>query len=87
MGEMRNAYSILVRWGDNIRMGLREIGWESVDWSHEGSGEGPVVGSCKHSNEPPSSIKGGEFLDELSVYERLKNSVPRREGGREGGSE
>jgi hypothetical protein len=22
------------RWEDNIRMGLREIGWEDVDWVH-----------------------------------------------------
>jgi len=48
MGEMRNMYKILVgkpewkrpflrprrRWEDNIRMGLREIGWEVVHWMH-----------------------------------------------------
>jgi hypothetical protein len=48
MGEMRNAYKIFVgkpdekrphrrlwrRWEDNIRMNLREIGWEGVDWIH-----------------------------------------------------
>jgi hypothetical protein len=22
------------RWDDNIRMGLRDIGWEVVDWIH-----------------------------------------------------
>jgi hypothetical protein len=46
MGEERNAYRILVgkpegkrplgrprrRWVDNIRMDLREIGWDDVDW-------------------------------------------------------
>jgi hypothetical protein len=46
MGELRNAYIILVRKSegkrplgrlrrrgeDNIRMDLREIGWEVVDW-------------------------------------------------------
>jgi hypothetical protein len=46
MGQMRNAYNIFVvksegerplgrsghRWKDNIRMDLREIGWEGVDW-------------------------------------------------------
>jgi hypothetical protein len=46
MGEKRIAYRILVgkpvgkrplggprrRWVDNIRMDLREIGWDSVDW-------------------------------------------------------
>jgi hypothetical protein len=46
MGENRNAYRILVgmpkgkrplrrprrRWVDNIKMDLREIGWDGVDW-------------------------------------------------------
>jgi hypothetical protein len=45
---MRNAYNIVVgkpegksplgrprcRWEDNIRMDVREIGWEGVDWMH-----------------------------------------------------
>jgi hypothetical protein len=48
MGEMRNTYTISVenpegkrplgrpecRWDCNIRMDLREIGWETVDWIH-----------------------------------------------------
>jgi len=49
MGKMRNTYCTLVgkpegkrllgrprhSWEDNIRMGLREIGWwEGVDWIH-----------------------------------------------------
>jgi hypothetical protein len=46
MGETRNAYRILVgkpegkkllgrtrrRWVDNIKMDLREIGWDGRDW-------------------------------------------------------
>jgi hypothetical protein len=46
MGEKRNAYSILVRmpkgkrplgrtrrmWVNNIKMDLREIGWDGMDW-------------------------------------------------------
>jgi hypothetical protein len=46
MGEMRNACRILVRkpegrrplgsprcrWLDNIKMDLREIGWNGIDW-------------------------------------------------------
>jgi hypothetical protein len=39
MGEIRNAYKILVerprrRWEDNIKMDVREVGWEGVDWMH-----------------------------------------------------
>jgi hypothetical protein len=47
-GEIRNAYKILVtkperkrifgrlrlRWEDNIRIDLREIRWEGVEWLH-----------------------------------------------------
>jgi hypothetical protein len=33
--------------------------------SLDGSGQGPVMGSCEHSNEPSGST-GGEFLDYLS---------------------
>jgi hypothetical protein len=48
MGEMRNAYKILIGkpegrkplgrpkrgWKDNITMDLRKTGWECVDWIH-----------------------------------------------------
>jgi hypothetical protein len=48
IGEMRNAYIILIgkpkgkgsrcrlrrRWEDIIRMDLREIGWKEVDWTY-----------------------------------------------------
>jgi hypothetical protein len=46
-GEKRNAYRILVgmpegkrplgrprrRWVDNIRMDLRDVGWDGMDWT------------------------------------------------------
>jgi hypothetical protein len=48
MGVVQNAYRILARkpkgktplrrpthkWEDNVRMDLRDIGWEGVDWVH-----------------------------------------------------
>jgi hypothetical protein len=30
-----------------------------------------VAGSCEHGNEPSDSIKGGEFLDNVSDYQLL----------------
>jgi hypothetical protein len=30
-----------------------------------------VTGSCRHGNEPPSSVKGGDFLDWLSDCQLL----------------
>jgi hypothetical protein len=48
MGEIRNVYKTLVikteskrplerlrcRWEDNIKMDLRDMGWEIVEWMH-----------------------------------------------------
>jgi hypothetical protein len=31
-----------------------------------GSGQGAVMGSSEHGNESSGSVKGGEFLDQLS---------------------
>jgi len=49
------------RWEDNVRMDLREIKLEGVDWIC--SGLGPVVGSYEYGNEPSGYTKGGDFLD------------------------
>jgi hypothetical protein len=49
------------RWMDNIKMDLREIGWDSMDWI--GSEYGLVEGSCEHGNELSSSIKCWEVLE------------------------
>jgi hypothetical protein len=62
--EIRNSYKILVgkpegtkspgrpriRWEDNIKIDLREIGKEGVGWIHLAQGWGPVVGCCEHGN-------------------------------------
>jgi hypothetical protein len=75
-GEGRGAYRILVekpeemrrpetprrRLEYNIKMDLREVGWEhGLDRS--GSGQGQLAGSCKCGNELYGFVKCGEFLD------------------------
>ena len=53
-----------LRWEDNIKMNLREVGWEQrLDRSGSGSAQGQVAGSCEYGNEPSGSIKYGEFLE------------------------
>jgi hypothetical protein len=78
MVEKRNAYRILVskpegkrplarprrRWVDNIKMDLREIGWDGVEligwiWLRIGTS------SCEHGIEPSGFIKGWEVLEGL----------------------
>jgi hypothetical protein len=76
IGERRNAYKILIgrckgkrqlgrprfRWVDNIRMDLREVGWEGVDWIHL-EGLGLVAGSCECNTKPLGFMKGSEFVE------------------------
>jgi hypothetical protein len=72
IGKKRNPYRILVgkperntpqgrtrrRWVDNIKMDLREIGWDGMDWIDLAE-----EGSCERSNEPSGSVKCWEVLE------------------------
>jgi hypothetical protein len=42
------------RWEDGIRMDLREIGLEGVDWIRLAQ-DGPVAGCCECGDEPSGS--------------------------------
>jgi hypothetical protein len=69
----RTAYTILVgkpegkrplgrprrRWVDNIKMVLREVGWDGRDWIDLAQEEG----LCERGDEPPGSIKCWEVLE------------------------
>jgi hypothetical protein len=74
---MRNTYTILVGepegkrplgrprrgWKDNIRMHVKEIVLEGLDWIYLTQRWNRWLVLCKHGNEPSVSAKGGEFLD------------------------
>jgi hypothetical protein len=47
-----------VKWEDNIKKDLQEVGWGCVDQINMTQ----VAGSCKRGNEPSGSIICGEFL-------------------------
>jgi hypothetical protein len=73
MGERRNAYSIVVgnpegkrplgrpkrRWVNNIKMNLRELEWDGIDWIDLVQDRD----SCEYGNEPTGSIKYWEVLE------------------------
>jgi hypothetical protein len=50
------------RWKNNLEISPKEMGLEVGDWTYLLQERGPVVGNCKHGNEPLGSIEGGEFL-------------------------
>jgi hypothetical protein len=76
MGERRNAYRIMVgkpegktplgrprrRWVDNIKMDLREVGWDGRDWI-DLSQDRDRWRARERGDEPPGSIKCWEVLE------------------------
>jgi hypothetical protein len=74
MREKSNAYIILVgnperkkpvgrprrRWVDNIKMDLRDIGWDDADWIDMAQDRDQC---CEHGNEPSGSIKCCEVFE------------------------
>jgi hypothetical protein len=50
--------------GNTIKINLKEMGCMNVVWVRMWSS----AGTYGHSIEPLGSIKGGEFVDQLSYY-------------------
>jgi hypothetical protein len=77
MGGRRHEYRILMRkpeerrplgrpkrrWVDNIKMDLREIGWDCMDWIDLVHDRDPLEGSSELGNETSGSIKCWEILE------------------------
>jgi hypothetical protein len=57
------TFTFTFRWEDNIKITLREIGWEGVEWIHLAQDRDQWRDSCQRGNEPSGSTKGREFLD------------------------
>ncbi|KAJ4433647.1 hypothetical protein ANN_15957 [Periplaneta americana] len=86
--ESRNAYRVLVgrpegkrplgrprrRWEDNIKMDLREVGYDDRK-------SGPMAGLCEGGNEPPGSLRaswqhcsGEMFLENAETLEQRSSA-------------
>jgi hypothetical protein len=53
------------RWKGNIRMDLREVGWEGVEWMHRAQDRDQLraLVNAIMNLQRPDSIKCGEFLN------------------------
>jgi hypothetical protein len=84
VGEMRNTYEIMVRnhetkiplkrptptWEDNIKLDLKETGWESIKRIHLAQNRNQYVDLVNMG-----SIKFREFLNKLSNYQLTKKDT------------
>jgi hypothetical protein len=52
---------------DNIKLDLREIGWDGVDWIDLAQDRDFMEGSFEHGNEPLGSIKSWKFLSSYTI--------------------
>ena len=48
--------------GDNIKMDLREVGCDPVDWIALAEDRDQWRGLCKGGNEPPGSLKANYLV-------------------------
>jgi hypothetical protein len=86
MRERRGAYRVLVgkpegrrllerhrrRWEGNIKMYLREVGWEDLDWIDLAQDRDRIgIGCCECGHELPCFIKCGEILHQLRTCQLL----------------
>jgi hypothetical protein len=50
------------KWVDNIKIDLRDIGWESIEWIDLAQNKDQWKGSCEHGDEPSVSLKCCEIF-------------------------
>jgi hypothetical protein len=48
---------------DNIKIDLREIGWDGMDWIDLAQDRDQGYGSCEHGDEPSGSLIYWEVLE------------------------
>jgi hypothetical protein len=51
------------RWVDNIKIDLREIVWDGVDWIDLAQDRDQLRALCEHGDEPSGSIKCWEVSE------------------------
>jgi hypothetical protein len=86
MGEMRNAYKILIRRSegkrpfdivldDYFRMDLREIGWEDVDWVCLGQNRDQWQAPVNTVMGIQYCVRNSSFSSSVLLYFIIKNLI------------
>jgi hypothetical protein len=57
-----------IRWEDNIKMHLRKLGYEALDWVHLTHGRDQWRTVARNVDEPSGFVKDAEFLGQLSKH-------------------
>ncbi|KAJ4438662.1 hypothetical protein ANN_14609 [Periplaneta americana] len=84
MGESRNAYSVLIgrpegkrplgrprrRWEDNIKMDLREVGYDDREWINFAQ-DRDQWRACEGGNELPGSLKASKTHFDIERHARI----------------
>lgn len=60
------------RWVDNIKMDIKEIGWDDVYWIHLTQDRVQWPGVVHTVHERSGQLKGGKILGKLNKYYFLK---------------
>jgi hypothetical protein len=62
------------RWNNNVKIHLKEIRSEVVEWIQLTQERIQCAGSFLHDNKPSDSINVGEFVGQLSDYQLLEDN-------------
>jgi hypothetical protein len=63
---------MVARLVDNIKIDLREIGWDGMDWIDSAQDRDQWRSSCEHSDETSGSLKCWEVPEQLHNWQLLR---------------
>jgi hypothetical protein len=63
-------------WKGNIKMGLKKVGFEGVNWMQLAQGKDHHRATVDIGNEPSTSKNGKKFVDQIIKYQFFKENYP-----------
>jgi hypothetical protein len=63
------------RWMNNIKIDLKEIGWDGVDWIDLAQDRDQVEGPCEHGNETWGSLNCLEVSLDIAMKPKAQYTI------------